>query len=55
MEGKTTKEIIALMGFKEFTLKFHNKNIYEKLGVSSRKELLRYAALMRQEQEGGIK
>ena len=43
------------MGFKEFTLKFHNKNIYEKLGVSSRKELLRYAALMRQEQEGGIK
>ncbi len=55
MDGKTTKEIIALMGFKEFTLKFHNKNIYEKLGVSSRKELLRYAALMRQEQEGGIK
>ncbi len=36
----TTKEIMATMGIKENTLKFHNKNIYGKLGVSSRKELL---------------
>lgn len=28
---------------------FHNKNIYNKLGVSSRKQLLRYAALMKQQ------
>lgn len=49
--GKTAKEIIALMGFSENALKYHNKNIYEKVGVSSRKELLLYATLMRQEQE----
>lgn len=33
-------------------LKYHNKNIYMKLGVPSRKELLRYAAIMKQK-EGG--
>lgn len=36
----TTKEIMAAMNITENTLKFHNKNIYSKLGVSSRKELL---------------
>ena len=36
----TTKEIMAAMSITENTLKFHNKNIYSKLGVSSRKELL---------------
>ncbi len=35
----TTKEIMAQLNIKENTLKFHNKNIYSKLGVSSRKEL----------------
>ena len=35
----TTKEIMAAMNITENTLKFHNKNIYHKLGVSSRKEL----------------
>ena len=36
----TTKEIMANMNIKESTLKFHNRNLYGKLGVSSRKELL---------------
>lgn len=35
----TTKEIMATLNITENTLKFHNKNIYGKLGVSSRKEL----------------
>ena len=39
IEGKTTKEIMAELNIKENTLKFHNKNLYGKLGVSSRKEL----------------
>ena len=39
VSGKTTKEIMAEMNIKENTLKFHNKNIYSKLGVSSRKQL----------------
>ena len=36
----TTKEIMAALNIKESTLKFHNRNLYGKLGVSSRKELL---------------
>ena len=36
----TTKEIMALLNIKENTLKYHNRNLYQKLGVSSRKELL---------------
>ncbi|MBP3300649.1 MAG: hypothetical protein J6M34_04005 [Clostridia bacterium] len=36
----TTKEIMARMNIKETTLKYHNRNLYGKLGVSSRKELL---------------
>lgn len=36
----TTKEIMANLNIKENTLKYHNRNLYSKLGVSSRKELL---------------
>ena len=36
----TTKEIMANHNITENTLKYHNKNLYGKLGVSSRKELL---------------
>ena len=36
----TTKEIMANLNIKETTLKYHNRNLYGKLGVSSRKELL---------------
>ncbi len=53
--GKSAKEIMAILDIKETTLKYHNRNIYDKLSVSSRKELLRYAALMRQEKEDGKK
>jgi len=54
LAGKTAKEIIEATGIKESTLKFHNSNIYEKLGVSSRKQMLRYAALYTQENGGKI-
>ena len=36
----TTKEIMENMNITENTLKFHNKNLYGKLGVSSRKQLM---------------
>ena len=52
--GKTAKEILSLTGTKEGTLKFHNHNILNKLGVSSRKHMLRYAALMKQQEQGGV-
>lgn len=35
----TTKEIMAKMNIKESTVKYHSRNLYSKLGVSSRKEL----------------
>ena len=40
LQHMTTKEIMALLNIKENTLKYHNKNLYQKLGVSSRKELV---------------
>jgi len=43
LAGKTTKEIMAELNIKENTLKFHNKNLYGKLGVSSRKQLVAIA------------
>lgn len=43
LEGKGTREIMAALCIKENTLKFHNKNLYAKLGVSSRKQLIEVA------------
>lgn len=43
--GKSTQETAEEVGIKESTLKFHNKNIYSKLGISSRKQLIYYASL----------
>lgn len=40
LAGHTTKEIMSDLNIKENTLKFHNKNLYGKLGVSSRKQLI---------------
>lgn len=42
LSGMSTKEVLKEMNISENTLKFHNKNLYGKLGVSSRKELLMY-------------
>ncbi len=39
LQGKSTKEVLETLNIKENTLKYHNKNIYSKLGVTSRKEL----------------
>lgn len=51
LSGKTAKEIVGILGITENTLKYHNKNIYSKLGISSRKQLLRFAALKQHEDE----
>ncbi len=51
LEGKSVKEITELMGIKESTVRFHNRNIYVTLGVNSLKQLLRCAAIMKQESE----
>lgn len=49
LDGKTTREIQQISEINENTLKYHNRNIYSKLGVNSRKQLLMYAALMNKE------
>jgi len=51
LEGKSAKEILAIANITENTLKYHNKNIYSKFGISSRKQLLQYAAIMKSEQK----
>ena len=53
LQGKTAKEIADILHVRESTLKFHNHNILEKLGVSSRKQMLRYATLLKQESQNG--
>lgn len=52
MEGKSAKEIQEIAEINLNTLKYHNKNIYSKLGVTSRKQLLEYAALLKYKKEG---
>ncbi len=47
LEGKKAKEILEIANINQNTLKYHNKNIYSKLGVTSRKQLLEFAALMK--------
>ena len=43
VDGLSTKDVLSKLSIKENTLKFHNKNLYSKLGVSSRKQLIEYA------------
>lgn len=45
LSGKNAKQIVEILNISENTLKYHNKNIYAKLGISSRKQLLRFASL----------
>ncbi len=50
-EGKSSKDILVEMNFKENTLKYHNRNIYSKLGVSTRKQLKSLAAAVNSRSE----
>lgn len=40
IKGFKTKDVLEIMNIKENTLKFHNKNIYGKFFVSSKKDLI---------------
>ena len=47
---------MSTLNIKENTLKFHNKNLYGKLGVSSRKQLLEvYRAIKADMKKSGDK
>lgn len=51
MAGKGVKEIMAETNLKESTVRFHNRNIYSKLGVHSLKQLLLYLAILEEEKD----
>lgn len=53
LAGKSAKEIMEITGTTENTLKYHNKNIYSKLGITSRKQLLRFASLKQHQDRKG--
>jgi len=56
LSGMSTKDIMIELNIKENTLKFHNKNLYSKLGVSSRKQLLEvYRAIKSDMKKNGDK
>lgn len=48
LEGKGTRDVMKELNITENTLKYHNKNIYSKLGVSSRKQLVEYARAIKE-------
>ena len=43
LQGKSTAQVLEELNITQNTLKYHNRNIYGKLGLSSRKELLALA------------
>lgn len=49
VEGYTAKEIAGILCLSINTIKTHNKRIYMKLNVASRKELLAYVNMIKQE------
>ena len=51
MEGRTGKEILSLADIKESTLRYHNHNLYVKLGVKSLKQLLEFATILQENGE----
>ncbi len=48
LEGKRTKDVMSELSITENTLKYHNRNIYSKLGVSGRKELVEVSMMLTQ-------
>lgn len=46
IKGYSSKNILETLNITENTLKYHNRNIYSKLGVKSRKQLLMYMTLL---------
>ena len=44
--GLRSRDIVEQLDIKDSTLRFHNKNIYDKLGVSSLKQLQQFVAIL---------
>lgn len=46
VQGYSSKDILDTLNITDNTLKYHNRNIYSKLGVKSRKQLLMYMTIL---------
>ena len=44
--GMRSKDIVEELGVKDSTLRFHHRNIYQKLGVTSLKQLLQFISIL---------
>jgi DNA-binding CsgD family transcriptional regulator len=51
LKGYTAREIAQALYLSINTIKTHNKRIYMKLNISSRKELLLYAQMLEEHQQ----
>lgn len=51
LNGKSAKDIMNELNIQESTIKYHNHNLLEKLNVSTRKQMLRYALILKQEEK----
>ena len=47
VKGYSSKDILDTLSITDNTLKYHNRNIYSKLGVKSRKQLLMYMTILK--------
>lgn len=47
VQGYSSKDILDTLSITDNTLKYHNRNIYSKLGVKSRKQLLMYMTILK--------
>ena len=54
LDGKSTKDVLSKLSITENTLKFHNKNIYGKLGISSRKQLIEISHALRENEKKSL-
>lgn len=52
LKGMSTKDIAATLGISEDGVRYHNKNIYAKLGVKGLKQLRMFISIMQQERSG---
>lgn len=53
LKNMSTKEIAATLGISEDGVRYHNKNIYAKLGVKGLKQLRMFISIMQQEERNG--
>lgn len=55
LQGMATKQIATTLGISEDGVRYHNKNIYAKLGVKGLKQLRMFISIMQQDERNDLK